>query len=90
MDPQLLNLIFLAVMFGLLWLMVIRPQQQQAKKRQAMLASLKEGDKVITIGGIHGTIRSLTEKEVVLRIAPGVDITVQRSAIGSVRNEESR
>lgn len=90
MNPQTLNLVFLIGMFALLYFFMIRPQQQQAKKRQAMLAALKVDDKVVTIGGIHGTIKSLTEKEVVLKIAPGVDITVQRSAIGGLRGDDNQ
>src|SRR5438874_9460377 len=56
-------LIPLALMFGIMYLMVILPQQRQRKKTQAMLAALKTGDKVITGSGIYGTISGIDRSE---------------------------
>ncbi|BDG60797.1 preprotein translocase subunit YajC [Caldinitratiruptor microaerophilus] len=87
-NPQLFNLLLPIALFALLWFLMIRPQQVQAKKRQEMLNSLRKGDRVITIGGIHGTILDLDPETITLRVADGVDITVQRSAIGAVRGAQ--
>jgi preprotein translocase subunit YajC len=63
------------------YFLLIRPQQKQEKQRKAMLAAVKEGDKVVTSGGIHGTISSLTEEKAVLRVDQKVKLTVDRHNI---------
>ncbi len=72
------------IMFVIFYFLLIRPQQKRNKERNAMLASLKKGDKVITIGGVHGTIQDLTDNTVTLRIAHNVNVTFDRGAINSV------
>ena len=74
------------IMFAIVYFLMIRPQQAQQKQRQAMLDALKKGDKVITIGGIHGEITALTEDTVILSIADKTDIVISRSGVGSVKN----
>jgi len=64
--------------------MIIRPQQKREKDRRNMLASLKEGDEVITIGGIYGKILNLKEDVVTLDVGDKIKIKVTRSAIGNV------
>jgi len=79
----------LGIIFPLLLIMVIfyflliRPQQRAEKKRKEMLAHLKKGDRVITAGGIRGTVAKVYEKEkiVVVTIAPGVDVEVALTKI---------
>lgn len=63
---------------------VIAPANKQRKKTEEMLAALKKGDRVITTGGIHGSIQSVEEQVVWLRIADNVKIKVQRSSIGAI------
>ena len=82
------SFIWLIVFFGIMYFLMIRPQQKQQKKRQEILNSLEKGDKVVTIGGIHGTIISLNDKDLVLEIAPNVRITIQRTAVGFVKVDE--
>ncbi|MCL5677153.1 MAG: preprotein translocase subunit YajC [Firmicutes bacterium] len=74
---------------ALFYFLLLRPQQQQQKKRRDMLSSLDKGDRVVTIGGIHGTITDMDEKIVTLRIAEKVEIKVNRSGIGSVLKSDS-
>lgn len=69
----------------LMYFMMIRPQQQQAKKRQEMLNQLKAGAEVVTIGGLHGTIVAIDDTTVRLRVAANVELTFNRSAIGTVK-----
>jgi len=72
------------IMFAIFYFLLIRPQQKRTKQRNAMLAALKKGDKVITIGGVHGTINDLTDDTVTLRIAHNVHVTFDRAAVNSV------
>lgn len=78
----------LIVVFAVFYFVVIRPQQQQQKKRQEMLQSLKKGDKVITVGGIHGEITDVHDDEVSLRIADKVEIRLSRSGIGRIKGKD--
>jgi preprotein translocase subunit YajC len=72
---------------AIFYLLLIRPQQQQAKKLKAMLAALKNGDKVVTSGGLMGTIARLDEQKVTLRVADDVKMEFLKSAIVSVVTE---
>lgn len=85
--PDLSGLILPIALLALMYFMMIRPQQQQAKKRKEMLSSLGEGSEVVTIGGLHGTITSMDETTVRLKVTSGVELTFNRSAIGSVREK---
>ena len=84
----LASLIPLILIFGVFYFMLIRPQQKQAKLQQQFLDNLKTGNKVITKGGIHGTITGLTDSVVTLEIADKVRIKVSRSAIGGPLTKE--
>ena len=83
-------LIPLALMFGIMYFMVIMPQQRQRKKTQAMLSALKTGDKVITGSGIYGTISGIDGDAVILKISsePQVKIRISRAAIAQVEAQE--
>jgi len=81
-------LVMMVVVMGIFYVMLILPQQRQRKKLQAMLNALKPGDKVITNGGIYGTISGLDGETVILKIADQVKIRVARSAITQVEASE--
>lgn len=70
------------VMGGVFYFMLWRPQKKEQQKRNDMLAALKVGDKVITLGGIVGTIKKLDEKRVILKVAENVEMEFLRTAIG--------
>src|ERR1700737_1349660 len=74
----------LLLMFGIMYFLVIMPQQRQRKKMQEMLGALKNGDKVITNGGIYGTINGIDGDTIILKIAEQVKIRIARSAIVQV------
>jgi preprotein translocase subunit YajC len=76
------SLLFLGLMVAVFWLFIIRPQRQRAKNQQALSESLSPGEEVRTIGGIHGTVVSVDDDSVVLRVEEG-KIRVSRRAIGS-------
>src|SRR5215475_7373799 len=80
------------LVFGIFYFLVLRPQQKKQRQAQTerdeMLASLKSNDKVVTSGGIYGTIVAVRENTVQLRIAQGVSIEVLRSAIAGPQSSE--
>src|SRR5438132_2321137 len=79
-------LIPLGLMFAIMYFMVIMPQQRQRKKTQEMLSALKAGDKIITNGGIYGTVNGIDGDSVILTSSsePQVKIRVARAAIAQV------
>lgn len=81
-------LVMMVVVMGIFYVMLILPQQRQRKKLQEMLGALKAGDKVITNGGIYGTINGLDGETVILKIADQVKIRIARSAITQVEASE--
>jgi preprotein translocase subunit YajC len=81
-------LIPLVLMFGIMYLLVILPQQRQRKKMQQMLSELKNGDKVVTNGGIYGVINGIDGDTVILKIADQVKIRIARAAIAQVEASE--
>lgn len=74
-------LIFLVVIFALFYFVMIRPQRKRQKEQQQMMANLQKGDKVITIGGIYGTIDNISEDSLVLKLEGGQTIRIARSAV---------
>ncbi|MCH8982808.1 MAG: preprotein translocase subunit YajC [Acidobacteria bacterium] len=70
-------------MVAVFWLFIIRPQRRRSKKQKELAGSLMVGQEVKTIGGIHGTVVSLDEDSIVLKVEDG-KIRVTRRAIGSV------
>lgn len=80
--------LYFVVFFGIMYFLMIRPQQKQAKQRQALLSSLRVKDKVITAGGIYGKITKVKEKSVMVQIADKIEIEVAKSGITSVENRD--
>jgi len=74
------------LMILIFYFLLIKPQQKQLKERQKMLSNLKVGDKVLTAGGIIGTISSLNNDQIEVEIAKNVKVTMLRSSITSVLN----
>ncbi len=73
--------IFLLLLFVIMWLFMVRPQQKRQKELKKFRDSLKEGDRVVTIGGIYGKVVQLKDHKVVLEVAPNVKITFDKSSI---------
>ncbi|GMB07498.1 protein translocase subunit yajC [Thermolongibacillus altinsuensis] len=84
----LMNLLPLLFFLAIFYFLLIRPQQKRQKAIQQMQANLKKGDKVITIGGLHGIIDSLDENTVVIRAGDGSRLTYDRAAIREVVSEK--
>jgi preprotein translocase subunit YajC len=74
-------LISLALMVGIFYFLLIRPQQRRVRQQRELVNSLQIGDEVITIGGMFGTIKRMDDDEVTLEVSPGVDMRMVKSAV---------
>ncbi|MFW5683629.1 MAG: preprotein translocase subunit YajC [Spirochaetota bacterium] len=83
------TLITFGLVFVIFYFLIIRPQNKKQKETKKMLEALKKGDRIVTIGGIHGTIQSIKDDTVVLKIDANTKMTFSRSAISNVV-EQSR
>lgn len=81
MVGTLIPFLLIIVIF---YFFLIRPQNKKQKETQKMLDALKKGDKVITIGGIHGTVSSVKEKTVIVKVDENCKLEFNRTAISSV------
>ena len=77
-------LILFGAMFAIFYFIVLRPQQRQKAERERMLTALKKGDRVVTNSGMHGTVVTLGEHTVTLRVADQVKLEFDRSAVGRI------
>jgi preprotein translocase subunit YajC len=80
--------IFLLVLLGLVWLLLIRPRQRAMKAQQRQLHGLEAGDEILTAGGIYGTVRSIEGDELRVEIASGLEVRVARRAVAAVLTEK--
>jgi len=83
-NPIMTFLPFVAII-AIFYFLIIRPQNKKQKETQRMLSALKKGDKVVTIGGIHGTIQSVKEQTVILKVDEDTKLEFSRSAISTVQ-----
>ena len=86
----LMNMLPFLLMFVVMYFLLIRPQYKKQKNQQSMIDALKKGDKVVTNGGIHGTIVGVKDKEGILmvQVAKDVRIEVSRGAISKVTEKD--
>ena len=76
-----LGLVWIIVMFGAFYALLIRPQRRNMAAHQTLMASLQEGDEVMTMGGIYGRIQKLDDQVIELEVSPGTSFRLARSAI---------
>jgi preprotein translocase subunit YajC len=83
---MLVTMLPFVLMFVVMYFLIIRPQHKKQKEQQAMIDALKKGDKVVTSGGVHGTITGVKEKEgiLIIQVAKDVQIEVSRGSITKV------
>ena len=74
----------LLLMIVIFYFLLIRPQQKKQKQVRQMQSELKKGDKIITIGGFHGTVHAIDEDQIVLIAGDGAKLTYDRSAVRDV------
>lgn len=75
------SLLFIVAIFVIFYFLLIRPQQKRAKQQRELVSSLETADRVVTIGGLHGTITSVDEDTIRLEVAPGTTVTMAKQAI---------
>ena len=78
-------IIFLVLIFGMMYFLMIRPQRKKQKEHQELMAELRRGDRVITAGGIYGVIESVSEDSVVIKVEGETTMRVARSSIATKR-----
>ena len=77
-------LLFIVLLFGVMYFLMIRPQQKRRREAMQMQAALAPGDQIVTIGGMHATVVSINDDVVTVEIAPGVNVRYARPAIARV------
>ncbi|HEY0883574.1 MAG TPA: preprotein translocase subunit YajC [Archangium sp.] len=75
------NIVFFIALFAIMYFVLIRPQQKQAKEQQSLISALKKGDDVITSAGILGKVFAVDEKMVTLEIATGVKVRMLKTSV---------
>ena len=84
MQYSYINIIMIVVLFAFMYFMIIRPQSKRNKELKLLQDSLKEGDRIVTFAGIYGDIVEVGTVTVKVRIAPKVDIELDRNSIRSL------
>jgi preprotein translocase subunit YajC len=78
------SLLPFVLIIAVFYFLILRPQQRRQKEKQKLLESIKKGDRVVTSGGIHGTVEGLEDKTVLMKIADNTKIKIERSAIATI------
>lgn len=87
LSPEVLQWAPFIIMLVIFYFLFYRPQKKEQQKRADMLGNLKKGDRVVTIGGIHGTITGFSEDTVTIKVAEKVELDFNRAAVASVKNK---
>jgi len=74
-------IIFLVLIFGMFYFLMIRPQRKRRKEHQQLIEELKRGDRVITAGGIYGVIESISDESVVIKVESGATMRVAKDSV---------
>lgn len=86
---QYQSLIFPLLLIAIFYFLFFRPQNKRQKERNAMLGSLKKGDKIVTIGGLHGTIVDLNDQTVTVKVNDNNRLVFERAAINERRSADA-
>ncbi|MCG9969824.1 preprotein translocase subunit YajC [Pelotomaculum terephthalicicum JT] len=88
-NSQYASILYIVVLFAILYFLMIRPQQQRQKRLQEMINNLKVGDRVITVGGMYGTIDKIKDDFFIIKVSDNVRIKFQKNAVGQVVSDET-
>ena len=80
-------IIFLLLIFGVFYFLIIRPQRRRQKQHDELMQELKRGEKVITSGGIYGVVESISDDSIVLKIESGASIRIARGSLAGQREK---
>jgi preprotein translocase subunit YajC len=84
------TIIMFLLIIAVFYFMIIRPQQKKQSERQKMIDAISKGDKVTTVGGMHGTVVGIDETTVLVQIADNVKVKFEKSAIASRKTEQQK
>lgn len=82
------TVIYFVLFIGILYFLMIRPQQKQQKERKEMLGKLEVNDKVVTVGGIHGKITKMEDDTLIIRLADKMEIKFDKKSVAYVLNDK--
>jgi len=88
-NSQYVSVLYIVALFAVLYFLTIRPQQQRHKKLQEMINNLKVGDRVITVGGMYGTLDKIKENSFIIKVSDDVRMEFQKNAIGQIVDSEA-
>jgi len=80
----MMTMLMFGSIFAIFYFMIIRPQKKQADQRKSMIEALKRGDKVVTTGGLFGTVKDVKADRIIVTIAEGVKVEVAKTAVNGV------
>jgi len=81
MENTAVFFVFLILLFAMFYFLIIRPQRKRQQRHKELMDALMPGDRIITIGGIHGKIESITEENIILKVESGATIRMARNAV---------
>lgn len=84
MESILSSIVPFLLIIVIFYFLILRPQQKRQKERAKLLESIKRGDKVITAGGIHGTIEAIEDKTILVKVSENVKMKMERSSITTI------
>ena len=84
-NSAMLNLVPLIFLFVIFYFILIRPQQKKQREHQAMITSLKKNDKIVTSGGIHGTIVNIKDKTFILRVDDNTKVEIDKNSVSYLK-----
>lgn len=87
-QSMIMSVVPFILIIGIFYFFIIRPQNKKQKEAEKMRNSIAKGDKVVTIGGIHGTVSSVKERTVILKVEDGARIEFDRSSISTVLSKK--
>jgi preprotein translocase subunit YajC len=84
------SIIPFALIIFIFYFLIIRPQNKKRKETEKMLSAIKKGDKIVTIGGIHGVVQNVKESTVIIKVDDNVKLEFLRSAVSSVLSSSNK
>ena len=82
-------IVYMVCIFAIFYFLAIRPQSQRQKQQDALIKSVKTGDRVVTSSGIHGTVSNVKETTLIVKIADNVKIELDKSSIATVKRDDA-
>ena len=89
-SSSIYMILFMVVLFGIFYFLIIRPQSKRQKEHQNLLSNLQVGDRVITIGGIYGRIESIREDSYIIKVESGELLRMAKTSIAGKQADETK